>query len=127
MSNARRIFGQDFNLLTPGQARFLIDLAEIPMNATQLLTVRGHLCGIKRHSDGHLSGYMLLPSGTDADVDWLSTAETQVVRHGDKIEFDCNSALDYVPLNLGPQPYASYKDSKHVRAELTRIVNRLAS
>ena len=32
MSNARRIFGQDFNLLTPSQARFLIDLAEIPVN-----------------------------------------------------------------------------------------------
>lgn len=127
MSNARRIFGQDFNLLTPGQSRFIIDLAEIPMNTTQLLTVRGHCCGIERHSDGHLSGYVLLPSGTDADVDGLSTAETQVVRHGDKLEFDCNSALDYVPLNLETQPHASYKDSKHVRAELTRIVNRLAS
>lgn len=127
MSNARRIFGQDFNLLTPGQSRFIIDLAEIPMNTTQLLTVRGHRCGIERHSDGHLSGYVLLPSGTDADVDGLSTAETQVVRHGDKLEFDCNSALDYVPLNLETQPHASYKDSKHVRAELTRIVNRLAS
>ena len=49
MSNARRLFGQDFNLLTPGQARFLIDLAGIPMNATQPLTVRGHHCGIERH------------------------------------------------------------------------------
>ncbi len=127
MSNARRIFGRDFDLLTPGQARFLIDLAEIPMNTTQLLTVRGHQCGIERHSDGHLSGYLLLPSGTDADVDGISTAETQVVRHGDKLEFDYNSELDYVPLNLEPQPHASYKDSKHVRAELTRIVNRLAS
>lgn len=39
----------------------------------------------------------------------------------------CNLELDYVPLNLEPQPHASYKDSKHVRAELTRIVNRLAS
>lgn len=127
MSNARRIFGQDFDLLTPGQARFLIDLAEIPMNATQRLTVRGRQCGIERHPDGHLSGYVLLPSGTDADVDGLSTAETHVVRHGDKLEFDCNLELDYVPLNLEPQPHASYKDSKHVRAELTRIVNRLAS
>lgn len=127
MSNARRIFGQDFNLLAPGQSRFLIDLAEIPMNSKQTLTVRGHRCGIERHSDGHLSGYVLLPSGTDADVDGLSTAETQVVRHGDKLEFDCNLELDYVPLNLEPQPHASYKDSKHVKAELTRIVNRLAS
>ena len=50
-----------------------------------------------------------------------------MVRHGDKLEFDCNLELDYVPLNLEPQPHASYKDSKHVRAELTRIVNRLAS
>ena len=127
MSNARRLFGQDFNLLTPGQARFLIDLAEIPINATKQLTARGHRCGIERHSDGHLSGYVLLPSGIDADVEGLSTAETQVVRHGDKLEFDCNLELDYVPLNLEPQPHASYKDSKHVRAELTRIVNRLAS
>ena len=127
MSNARRLFGQDFNLLTPGQARFLIDLAGIPMNATQPLTVRGHHCGIERHEDGHLSGYVLLPSGTDADVDGLSTAETRVVRHGNKLEFDCNLELDYVPLNLEPQPHASYKDSKHVRAKLTRIVNRLAS
>ena len=74
-----------------------------------------------------MSGYVLLPSGTDADVDRLSTAETQVVRHGDKLEFDCSLELDYVPLNLEPQPQASYKDSKHVKAELTRIVNRLAS
>ena len=127
MSNARRLFGQDFDLLTPGQARFLIDLAEIPMNSTQLLTVLGHRCGIERQSDGHLSGYVLLPSGTDADVEGLSTAEARVVRHGDKLEFDCNLELDYVPLNLEPQPHASYKDSKHVQAELTRIVNRLAS
>ena len=106
---------------------WIVHLAEIPMNTTQLLTVRGHQCGIERHSDGHLSGYVLLPSGIDADVDGLSTAETQVVGHGDKLEFDCNLVLDYVPLNLESQPHASYKDSKHVMAELTRIVNRLAS
>ncbi len=127
MDSERSEYEWIVHLLTPGQARFLIELAEIPMNTTQLLTVRGHRCGIERHSDGHLSGYVLLPSGTDADVDGLSTAETQVVRHGDKLEFDCNLKLDYVPLNLEPQPHASYKDSKHVRAELTRIVNRLAS